>query len=226
MSRYCRQFRTPEWSELDLIQPLGNGPPQTISAQMADFLTPIKSNSISQVASYKLTPSHSPSLKSPLRSPTRFAPTPSPLTLQAVIGATTCSPNGFTAHDASRTVAYCAGSAVVLAQLDEEHNVTQRFYKAKPTAPAINPTVSYYDSPQAPSTPERRRKSLAPQRLGQQNYSPATSPSRDWNDSAGSKTWTSRERTKAVTALSISPDGNYLAVGEVRPAPPTCWSMD
>ena len=35
----------------------------------------------------------------------------------------------------------------------------------------------------------------------------------------GGRTWTSRERIKAVTSVSISPNGRFLAVGEVQSPP-------
>ena len=149
-----------------------------------------------------------------MRSPTRTSAVQSPLNLTKVIGTTTFSPCGFSVHEVSKSFAYCAGSAVVYAELNEEASIVQSFYKARPTALAINHTASIYENSPASNTPERRRRSIAPIRTRGQGYSPSSSTS-PWNDGNSSKTWTSRERTKTATAVSISPDGRYLAVGEV-----------
>ena len=182
---------------------------------MADFLTPIRTSA----SPLKLTPSNSPASRSPVRSPTRVAHPQASLSLRKVIGTTSANPTGLASHGASGSLAFCAGSAVVLAELDEQCNISQRFYKAKPTALAVNPTVSFYNGSQGMSTPERRRKSFAPTRTGLESYSPTSSPSRDWLENGGSKTWTSRERIKSATAVSLSPDGRFLAIGETGYSP-------
>lgn len=198
-----------------------------------DILTPIRSTTNTVMSSHvpqslRLTPTSSPSTRLAARSPVR--PTQSipsaatsqvSLTLERVVGTTTINPAGLACHQTSRSLAFCAGSAVVLAEVDEDFNLSQRFYRARPTAIPINATPSYYNNsnPQQTNaaTPEsRRRKSMAPTRLGaQQNYSPSSSPTREWIENGGSRTWTSRERIKTATAVCLSPNGRFLAVGEV-----------
>lgn len=93
---------------------------------------------------------------------------------------------------------------------------SQRFYRARPMAVAVFGTSPIPHSPSTPnSTPKandsRNRAAAAPR---DSLYGPS-----DWADSPSSKTWTSRERIKAATCLSLSRCGRYLAVGETGYAP-------
>lgn len=162
-------------------------------------------------ASLKITPSNSPVLRPGTRSPNKPSPHQSVLSLQTVIGTTTATPNGFSSHEPSRSFALCVGSAAILADIDIDGTVNQRFFRARPTATPVNPTVSFYNQPASPTTPDNRIRSV-PSRVG---TSGGISPAGDWADSSGSRTWTSRERIKAVTSVAISPNGRFLAVGEV-----------
>ncbi|KAK3902422.1 hypothetical protein C8A05DRAFT_15517 [Staphylotrichum tortipilum] len=164
----------------------------------------------------KLTPSNSPFLARPSRSPIRpRAPYESCLSLQRVVGATCSSPTGFdTVHS---SFAYLAGGAVVVVDVSAGH-FSQRFYRARPTAvpllvvsPASNASSSTPAS--TPKANDSRNRAAASPRDSLYNPSP------DWPESPTSKTWTSRERIKAATCLSLSRDGRYLAVGETGYAP-------
>ena len=77
-------------------------------------------------------------------------------------------------------------------------------------ATPINPVTSFYNQETPPTTPESRARSTPASKLGLNVGSYRASPSAD-----GSDTWSSRERIKAVTSVDISPNGRFLAVGEV-----------
>ena len=125
----------------------------------------------------------------------------SSLSLKRVIG---CSTNAFDSHPPSRSFAYTAGAAAVVVTLDEELQVTQRFFRARPNAPTLA---------LAAATPrdEGRIRAAASLREAGIGYSPSPIAA---DDSPGGKTWSARERIKAATSLSFSPDGKWLAVGE------------
>jgi hypothetical protein len=166
----------------------------------------------------KLTPSNSPYPRTP-RSPHK-ARNPYELSLRRIIGTTVCSPVGFDWLPSSTIFAYVAGASAVVIHLNENLEPSQRFFRARPTAV---PSIALSDSSAAPSTPKNtandsRNRSVASLRETINGYSPSTpyTAQIEWSDSPSSKTWTSRERIKAATCLSISRDGRFLAVGEVR----------
>lgn len=165
-------------------------------------------------ASLKITPSNSPILRPGTRSPSKTSHQSS-LSLQTVIGTTTTTPNGFSSHDQSRSFALCAGSAAVLAELDENDHITQRFFRARPSATSVNPSTSFYNHSTPPATPDPRSRSLSHIRSNPHLNLHNGSPSNEAIDSGSPRGWSSRERIKAVTSVSISPNGRFLAVGEV-----------
>lgn len=164
-------------------------------------------------ASLKITPSNSPVLRPGTRSLSKSSHQSS-LSLQTVLGTTTTTPNGFSSHDQSKRFALCAGSAAVLAELDDDANITQRFFRARPSATSVNPTTSFYNQSTPPATPDPKSRSLSHIRSNPHLNLPA-SPSGEASDSGSPRAWSSRERIKAVTSVSISPNGRFLAVGEV-----------
>ena len=178
-------------------------------------------------ASLKITPSNSPVLRPGARSPCKSSHQ-STLSLQTVLGTTTTTPSGFSSHDQSKSFALCAGSAAVLAELDDDANISQRFFRARPSASSVNPTPSsFYNQSTPPTTPDPRSRSLAHIRNPHLSV-PNGSPSGEAADNGSPRAWSSRERIKAVTSVSISPNGRFLAVGEVstnnsRQALQLCW---
>lgn len=173
----------------------------------------VKSKNAGPGSSLRITPSNSPGLRPP-RSPNKTSLHQSTLSLRTVIGTTTTDPNGFSSHDQSRSFALCAGSAAILAELDDEYNVNQRFFKARPSASSINPVTSFYNQSTPPSTPDTRAKSISNIRANAHNITHNGSPSSDLPETNSPRSWSSRERIKAVTSVSISPNGRFLAVGE------------
>lgn len=164
-------------------------------------------------ASLKITPSNSPILRPGTRSPSKSSHQSS-LSLQTVLGTTTTTPNGFSSHDQSKSFALCAGSAAVLAELDDDANINQRFFRARPSATSINPTASFYNQSTPPATPDPKARSLSHIRSNPHLNIPNGSPSSEAADNGSPRAWSSRERIKAVTSVSISPNGRFLAVGE------------
>ncbi|KKZ68412.1 hypothetical protein EMCG_00181 [[Emmonsia] crescens] len=165
-------------------------------------------------ASLKITPANSPILKPAARPPHKPSHH-STLSLQTVIGTTTSNPNGFSFHEPTKSFALCAGSATILAEVDENLNISQRFFRARPTATPVNPVQPFYNTSIPPTTPDARTRSLQPAgRASTINGAPyASSPNAEWGETTSSRTWTSRERIKAITCVAISPNGRFLATG-------------
>ncbi|KAL5051450.1 hypothetical protein BDW71DRAFT_214295 [Aspergillus fruticulosus] len=179
---------------------------------MANNALGAKSKTAGPNHSLRVAPSNSPSTRPPTRS-AKATLYQSALSLQTVIGTTTTTPNGFSYHDQSNSFAFCAGSAGVLAELDEDNNVNQRFFRARPAAGSINPVISFYNQCTPPATPDARTKSLPGIKATPHNGSYNSSPSTETVD-ASPRVWSSRERVKAVTSVAISPNGRFLALGE------------
>jgi hypothetical protein len=166
----------------------------------------------------KLTPSNSPFARTP-RSPNKARGLyESGLSLKRIIGTTVSSPTAFDSLSTSRIFAYTAGAAAVVVDVDDEGKYSQRFFRARPTAIPLNvgSTTSFSPSTPTNTANDGRNRTVGGLRDSVVPYSPTTPhTSLEWGDSPTSKTWTSRERIKAATCLSISRDGRYLAVGEV-----------
>ena len=166
----------------------------------------------------KLTPSNSPFPRTP-RSPYKSrGPYESGLSLKRIIGTTVSSPTAFDSLSSSRIFAYTAGAAAVVVDVDDTSKFSQRFFRARPTAVPQNAasSTSFPTSTPTNTGNDGRNRSVAALRDSAVPYSPNTPHSSlEWGDSPSSKTWTSRERIKAATCVSISRDGRYLAVGEV-----------
>jgi hypothetical protein len=167
----------------------------------------------------KLTPSNSPYPRTP-RSPNKPRGIyESCLSLKRIIGTTVSSPTAFDSLSSSRIFAYTAGAAAVVVNVDDASNYSQRFFRARPTAIPLNAVNATACAPSAPTNTanDGRNRSVATLRDSAVPFSPSTPhTSLEWGDAPTSKTWTSRERIKAATCVSISQDGSFLAVGEVR----------
>lgn len=161
----------------------------------------------------KLTPSNSPFLHRPSRSPirARASTNDSRLCLKRVVGTTCSSPTGFDTVYSS--FAYIAGGAAVVVDVHGAQ-YSQRFYRARPTAVPVFGTSPIPHSPSTPNSTPKANDSRNRVAARDSLYGPS-----DWADSPSSKTWTSRERIKAATCLSLSRCGRYLAVGETGYAP-------
>ena len=122
---------------------------------------------------------------------------------------TSCS--AVSSIESERSVAYTAGGAVVVATIDEWHRPTQRIYRAK-VVPNIVPGIpGALDSPTPAGylSSQRSRLSVLPPAL-----SPNAITFTDPFDSPNTRSSTAKARTKAITAVSLSPDGKWVAAGE------------
>jgi len=161
-----------------------------------------------------LTPTH-PRMALSLRSPTRAARPDAHLALRQVIGTTATGANAVASVPTGACFAYTAGAGAVLASVDAEHAVSQRFFRARPAALPLHPAASLYGPPATPAQNESRNRTAASLRDAGFGLSPAASPATaDWPDSPSSRAWSSRDKIKAATCVSLSPDGRFLAVGE------------
>lgn len=180
------------------------------------FMTPhSRVDPANQGPGMKLTPTPNPSKSQGTKTPSRSSHQPFALSLRRVIGATTSSPNGFDCIQPTKTFALCAGSAVVLTTLDDDDRCTQRVFRARPTATP----ASWYNLSTTPTTPTRgpdyTSRKIGSVHDGGFGALCSGTPYREPTDSPGQKTWTARERIKAASCVSLSPDGKFLAVGEV-----------
>ncbi|KAA8650749.1 WD40 repeat domain-containing protein [Aspergillus tanneri] len=174
----------------------------------------LKSKAAGPSSTLRITPSNSPNLKQSPRTPNKIPFYQCTLSLQTVIGTTTTTPSGFSSHDQSSSFSFCAGSAAVLAEVDEGGNVNQRFFKARPSASSINPVTSFYNQSAPPTTSDTRSKPLSSLKSTTHTNVSNCSPSSELAEINSPRSWSSRERVKTVTSVSISPNGRLLAVGE------------
>lgn len=135
------------------------------------------------------------------------------LTLQRVIGTTCQSVTCFDCLPEARLFAYTAGAAAVVATVDEHlpQAISQRFYRANPVQTAAATRILFSNA-LARDSPDARFKGALQAREVNSSYSPR--PAIEWSDSPTSKQGHVKERVKAATTLSFSPNGKYLAVGE------------
>lgn len=132
------------------------------------------------------------------------------MSLLTVIGTTTSSSSGFDCLSQAKSFALCAGSVAILAQVDEDLDISQRYFRAVPTAVPVNATMSFYNQ----ATPPGRSRPIGSLRDGMFGSASTGPPRRETTDSLGKGMV--HQRMKAATCLSLSPDATLLAVGEVR----------
>lgn len=134
------------------------------------------------------------------------------LSLKTVIGTTTDSGNGFDSAPQLNTYAVCAGSAVIVARVDEDLNIIQRFYRAGPSAAAVNLSTSFY-SPPTPNILGENSKGTLFRHGNYGNGSPATTGDASTVSPGRSR---ASARTRSASCVSLSADGQLLAIGEVK----------
>lgn len=135
------------------------------------------------------------------------------LTLKNIIGNTTRSVSAFDASPERNSFVCCAGPAVVLSQIDEHHNISQRLFRAKPNTAPLNVTQSFYNPSIPPKTPARSLYG-SPLKARGPGVGPTASSERDFPDH-----FSGSSRSRETTCVSFSHKGHLLAVGEVNKLP-------
>lgn len=140
------------------------------------------------------------------------------LNLKTVVGTTTTSLNEFDSLSEQNAFICCAGPAVILSNVDEHLNISQRLFCARPSTAPINATPSFYNPSTPPTTPGRSRQGSP---LKDNGYGMGLTPSLEYTPDSSSNA-KSKGRNREATCVSMSRAGRFLAVGEVRaPVPVT-----
>lgn len=172
-------------------------------------------SAVSHAASLRLTPKHRfhPAL-TPTQSITKSTRENDglQLTLKNVIGTTTSLNSAFHALPDGDVFVCCAGPAVVLNRVDEQLNITQRLYRAKPNVSPINLTPSFYNPSTPPNAPGRSRHGSP---LKDRGYGVGPTPSLGYSLESPSN-GKANNRSREATCVALSHCGRYLFVGEVR----------
>ena len=162
----------------------------------------------------RLTPRGSPSAFAKsinARSPDTTLPEEQCLVLKRANGHTINGHSGFDCLESHHCYAYVAGACAILVRADGALKTTQKCYRITPLSHS-NTFNAGSDSPLG--NPASRARPSALSREIFFTGSPSASPQYAAGDSSNRAT-AGRERVKATTCVSLSPDGNLLAVGEV-----------
>ncbi|EMC95037.1 hypothetical protein BAUCODRAFT_41361, partial [Baudoinia panamericana UAMH 10762] len=134
------------------------------------------------------------------------------LRLSRVIGTTTISATAFATLPPTCQFAYAAGAVVVLAAVDENAQIKQRFFRARSPLTASGREGGVQATQASTGLDSRSRVSEVVR-----DQKPTVSPlsaARDWSDSPTGRSSTARDRVKAITSVALSPNGRWLAAGE------------
>ncbi len=192
-------------------------PPAAEYAESINVASPKTSgmSAIGSAASRKLTPKNrfhpgqtaSPSSTRPSREESGLH-----LTLKNVIGTTTSSSNSFDTDPGNNSFVCCAGPAVILSEVDDHCDITQRLFRARESASAVNLTPSFYNPSTPPSTPSKSRQGSP---LKDKSY--GLGPSSFYENAPDSPAHgRANTRSREATCVSLSTVGQFLAVGEVK----------
>lgn len=135
------------------------------------------------------------------------------LVSEFVLGSTISSVNALSAATDTNTFAFCAGPAVILAEVSPQLRLVQRLFFAKPDTLPSQITPSYYN----PATPTKATgnrgytASLSQDELASGN---ALLASTDHHADSPSRV-TSAHRSRSLTSVALNPSGKLLAIGEV-----------
>ena len=133
------------------------------------------------------------------------------LELKTVIGTTATSANAFDINSELSLFVYCAGSAVVLSHVDEDHSISPRFLRARPDILPINPSQSFYNASTPSNSPSKIRHG-SPFKAAA--FATRDSIPSEHTPDTGNHTW-STSRAREATCVAVSRSGNLVVVGEV-----------
>ena len=148
-----------------------------------------------------------------------FLPTPwqPALTVEKVLGPTTSDQNGFSSNGKSRQFAFCAGAVAVLCWSNDDDIVLQKVFRADNVSTDHvymgkghpGPSIRTLDSPKS------RRSTHRMSGINTNASSPISSNSADFRKPRSPPKSNTISRNRLVTCVALSPDGRFLAIGEV-----------
>ncbi|CAG8971915.1 hypothetical protein HYALB_00007831 [Hymenoscyphus albidus] len=140
-------------------------------------------------------------------------PYESGLSLTRVIGTTVASPAAFDSLPSSPIFAYTAGAAAVVVSINDDSNISQRFFRARP-AVGINYSPATGSTPVTPASGvgDGRGRGLGYFKDSGVPINPSTPDNFDSPKSLRTAGRT-RDSIKAATCISLSRDGKLLATG-------------
>ncbi|KAF2154146.1 WD40 repeat-like protein [Myriangium duriaei CBS 260.36] len=159
------------------------------------------------------TPTRSPFTKTPQpRSPSKVTRQELGLYLDQVIGTTCNAASRFDVDRTTNSFAYVAGAAAVIATIDRDNKVTQKFFRANAsqTTVAKPPTRNGSSTPSAVSQDIRSRLG----HRGREGSPFASSSTQEGLESPGTSSSHAKDKVKAATAVALSKNGKWLAYGE------------
>ena len=136
------------------------------------------------------------------------------LTLKTVLGTTTLSPTCFDCIPDASSFVTCAGSVAVLSHADENFDLTHKFFRSSPVTSAAH-TSSQYENSMTVNRLETHSRQVVTVRNSVHGAKVARASVTVNNSPKGTNRGDLLQRTKAITCVSLSPDGKCLAVGEV-----------
>lgn len=192
-------------------------PPVAEFAESVNVASPKTSgmSAIGSAASWKLIPRnklHPGQSASPVSTRPSLEESGLHWTLKNVIGTTTSSSNAFDANPENNSFVCCAGPAVILSQVDDHCDISQRLFRARESALAVNSTPSFYNPSTPPTIPSRSRQGSP---LKDRSYGPGSSALHE-NEPHSPAYGRVNTRSRETTCVSLSPGGQLLAVGEVN----------
>ena len=139
------------------------------------------------------------------------------LKLKSIIGITAAATNGFAYSHSASTFAVCAGSAASVAQVDADGNVTWKYFRAGVSPASLHGSDSLQELPKTPTTTSTitTENRLVSSLRGKGSLKYARSPLLESSAVPHDHSPT-RQKTRAVACVSMTVDGEILAVGEVR----------
>ena len=148
-----------------------------------------------------------------------FSPAPwqSALTIEKVLGPTTSDQNGFSSNGKSRQFAFCAGAVAVLCWSNDDDIVSQRVFRTDNVSTDhvymskghAGPSIRTLDSPKS------RRSIHRMSGINANPSSPIISNSTDFRKPRSPPKSNTISRNRLVTCVALSPNGRFLAIGEV-----------
>ena len=134
------------------------------------------------------------------------------LNLKSILGITTAASNGFAYSKCVSQFAVCAGSAAAVARIESNSNITWKYFRAGPSTLSTPKPGSIHETPTSATATENR----LPTGTRGKAYTKTTRSPLIESSALPHDSMIAREKTRTVACVSMTVNGELLAVGEVR----------